>query len=295
MKTKILLTGGSGFIGKNTKEFFEDKKDYVILAPNSSELNCVDEKEVYNYLETNNIDIVFNFALYHSRIDKNKDENLVLKNNLQIYYNFAKYNDLYKKMFYLGSGAEYNKSYPIRDIKEEELIDKTIPTDQYGLMKYIINQDIEHSSNIYNLRLFGLYGKYEDYKTRFISNNICRALLNNNLSIRKDVYFSYLYIADFLNILFRMLNIELKYHSYNLTPIEKIDLLALAHIIRKKINTHLDIVVKDQGLDNEYTGNNERIVKEIGDIEFKSFDSCIDELIEYYKTIIDKISIEDLI
>ena len=295
MQTRILLTGGSGFIGKNVIEFFNDKKEYVVIAPSSFELNCISEKEVCNYLRNNHIDIVLNFALYHTRIDKNKDESLILQNNLHIYYNFAKHNNLYKKMIYLGSGAEYNKYYPIIDIKETDLIDREIPTDNYGMMKYIINQDIEKSSNIYNLILFGLYGKYEDYKTRFISSNICRALLNHDLSIRKNTYFSYLYISDFLNILLQMINKDLKFHSYNIVPTEKIDLLTLANIIRKRININLDIVIKNNELDNEYTGNNDRILSELVDINYTSFDIGIGELIDYYKSIIDKISIESII
>ena len=86
----ILLTGGSGFIGKNVIEYFKDKNDYKITSPTSSELNCLDYRCVKSYLTNNYFDIVLNFAVYHNRLDTTKDANLILKNNLLIYYNFAK-------------------------------------------------------------------------------------------------------------------------------------------------------------------------------------------------------------
>ena len=57
----------------------------------------------------------------------------------------------------------------------ESYFGRHIPTDIYGFSKYVIAKDIESvRRNIYNLRVFGIFGKYEDYKRRVISNNICQ-------------------------------------------------------------------------------------------------------------------------
>lgn len=58
----ILLTGGSGFIGRNILESFLSDK-YHILAPSSRELNLPDEKSVDAYFESHQIDIVVHSAV----------------------------------------------------------------------------------------------------------------------------------------------------------------------------------------------------------------------------------------
>ena len=47
-----------------------------------------------------------------------------------------------------------------------------------------------------NLRLFGVYGEFEDYSRRFISNNICRVLSGLPISMNRDMKFDYIYMND---------------------------------------------------------------------------------------------------
>ena len=147
LKVKILLTGGSGFVGRNVKEYFADK-GYDVYAPSSTELNCLDESNIRKHLLSNYYDVILHFAVYGDGIDKTKDGTKALEYNLRIFENFAKCTDLYGRMIYTGSGAEYDKRYPIQMVKETDMDNCTIPVDQYGLMKYIINQRIEKSDNI---------------------------------------------------------------------------------------------------------------------------------------------------
>lgn len=65
-------------------------------------------------------------------------------------------------MIYFGSGAEFDKTSAIIDIKEEAF-GRSIPKDQYGLGKYIMNLNTRTSNNIYNLRLFGTINPLERY------------------------------------------------------------------------------------------------------------------------------------
>ena len=50
--------------------------------------------------------------------------------------------------------------------------------------------------NVFNFRLFGVFGKYEDYKRRLISNNIFQYLTKKSLSYNKDISFDYLDVKD---------------------------------------------------------------------------------------------------
>lgn len=200
MRKRILITGASGFVGRNVKEYLEQTEKYEIYAPTSSELNCLDEQAVVSCLKQYNFDYVLHFAVYGDAIDKKKDGSKALEYNLRIYLNFARNAHLFGRMYYTGSGAEYDKRYPICSVTEEE-IGKTLPTDAYGLLKYTVGQMIEQSENIYNFRLFGIYGKYEDYPTKFISNVCCKAIKNVGLSMRQNVYFDYLWVEDFCRMI----------------------------------------------------------------------------------------------
>lgn len=291
---KILLTGGTGFVGRNVKEYFEGK--YDIYAPASRELNCIDEQAVYKHLSENHYDLVLHFAVYGDGIDKSKDGTKSLEYNLRIFSNFAKNSNLFGKMIYTGSGAEYDKRYPIQMVKENDLQKHSIPVDQYGLMKYMINQIIEQSSNIYNLRLFGIFGKYEYWKTKYISNLCCKSIKGIPLSLRKNCYFDYLWIDDFCRMLDSFIRLESpKYHVYNAVRGERIDLLSLAKLVNEIGVEEQKIIVCQEGYANEYTANNDRIMQELPDFEFTDIKSSIIELYEWYNQHQDEIDNYSLI
>ena len=59
---KILITGGSGFIGKNLSEFLS--QEYQVVSPASKVLNLCNQLQVEEYLKKNKIDIVIHAANY---------------------------------------------------------------------------------------------------------------------------------------------------------------------------------------------------------------------------------------
>ena len=292
---KILLTGGSGFIGRNVKEYFT-QKGYDIYAPASAELDCLNEEKVKAHLQANYYDIVLHFAVYSDAFDHSKDGTKVLEYNLRIFNNFAKFSNLYGRMIYTGSGAEYDKRYPIEMVTEDELKNHTVPIDQYGLMKYTASQIIEASVNIYNLRLFGIFGKYEYWKTKYISNLCCKSLMGLPLSMRKNCYFDYLWIDDFCHMLESFINLEKpKYHIYNAVRGERIDLLSLAHIVNEIADDKRGIFVCQEGYANEYTASNQRIMEELPDMRYTDMKTAVSQLYAWYKEHLDKIDIYSLI
>lgn len=280
---KILLAGGSGFVGRNVKEYLEDR-EYDVYAPTSMELNCLDEDRVKEHLQRHYYDVILHFAVYGDALDHSKDGTKVLEYNLRIFHNFAKHSNLFGKMIYTGSGAEYDKRYPIQMVTETQLGMRTMPVDQYGLMKYLVNQSIESSDNIYNLRLFGIFGKYEDWKTKYISNLCCKSIKGLPLSLRQNCYFDYLYIDDFCRLLekFMVLN-HPRYHVYNAVRGEKIDLLSLAHVVNEVADEKQEIFVCRKGYANEYTACNGRIMQEIPDIIYTDINESVHRLYRWYK------------
>lgn len=260
MKT-ILLTGGSGFIGKNILESYLTGK-YLINAPSSTELNVADEKSVAQYFASHHVDIVLHAAVKPTHRNA-KDFNKLFFTNTRMFFNLERYASQYEKMLVIGSGAIYdNRNYRPK-VKEEDW-KNNIPIDEHGFCKYVCEKVIEHSHNIYDLRVFGIFGKYEDYAIRFISNAICKVLFGLPISIKQNRKFDYLYVNDFMPILDWFVQNEPKYKAYNITPDSSISLYDLAVIVREVAGKPLHpIVVSQEGMGLEYSGDNSRLKSEL--------------------------------
>ncbi|MDD4938203.1 MAG: NAD(P)-dependent oxidoreductase [Candidatus Shapirobacteria bacterium] len=282
-KLNILLTGGSGFIGKNILE--QRKEKYNIIAPSHDSLDLLDTETVDNFFEENKIDIVIHCAnIGGLRSDLNVDN--MFKDNLKMFFNIIKNKDKVKKIISLGSGAEYDKSSDIKEVRESKF-DLKIPKDNYGFYKYICSKYIENSSNIYCLRLFGIFGKYEDYRVKFISNIICKYIYKQPLNMIQDAYFDYLYIDDFVKILDFFINTNPKFNIYNIGTGKRISLLSIAKKINNLDKYSLKINVQKKGLNKEYTCNNKRLVAEFNNINFTKIEDSLVYLYNYYKQSID--------
>ena len=274
---KLLVTGGSGFIGRNVLEYLKNQNlAYEIHAPSSMELDCLDETQVTEYLKRHRFDEVLHFAVYSDRPDNQKEQAKLLEYNLRIFFNFAKNADLFGKMYYAGSGAEYDKRSDISNVTEAEF-GNAVPVDPYGLMKYTIGRAIEQSTNIYNFRLFGIFGKYEYYPAKFISNICCKAIKGLPLSIRQDLYFDYLWVEDFSRMVEYFLFHEPKHHTYNLTSGSPCRYVL---DISKK---DLPVYICREGLGKEYTASNQRFLKECPQFQFTPLKDAVKRLYHWYE------------
>lgn len=278
-KKTIFITGAGGFIGRNLMEQFNEK--YTLLTPNHKELDLLDEKAVDNFFNKNKIDVVINCAVIGgSRKEEHVDS--ALSGNLRIFFNLLRNKEKYKKMIHLGSGAEYDKTKPIVKVKETDL-GKTIPKDEYGFFKYICSKYIEKEKNIVCLRIFGLFGKFEDYRYRFISNAIVNNIKGLPITINQNVFFDYTYINDFVKVVDYFINHKVKHKFYNIGTGKKIDLLTIANKINKIADKKSNIIIKNKGLNNEYTCDNTRLKNELKKFEFADFDKSLKELYDWYK------------
>jgi UDP-glucose 4-epimerase len=279
---KILIIGASGFIGKNIYEYLNSEKDrYDVYIPSSSELDATDEVAVNGFLKQNYFDVIIHAAVHNPVVKKEKDSTKMLECSLRMFYNFEKNQHLYGKMLYLGSGGEFDKRYNVSNITEEEL-GRSIPKDDYGFAKYIIAKSIKESKNIINLRLFGIYGKYEYWPLKFISISCCKAIKGIPISIRQNVYFDFLFIEDFCKIIEWFILNKPKYKDYNVSTGDKIDLYTLAQKVVKISEKKLPIYICRDGLDKEYSSNNQRLIKEIGNFKFTDVDVAIKKLYAWY-------------
>lgn len=278
MKT-ILLTGGSGFIGRNIRESYLSY-NYNIIAPSSKELNLADENSVDKFFKNNKIDVVIHAAVKPGHRNA-KDTSNLFYTNTRMFFNLERHKNEYEKMIVLGSGAIYDMRNYRPKMKEEEW-DTYIPSDEHGYCKYVCEKVIEKSHNIYDLRIFGIFGKYEDYAIRFISNVICKTLFDLPITIKQNRKFDYLFIDDLMPVLDWFINNKPQYHSYNITPDKSISLYELAEKTRLLSNKNLPIVIAQEGMGLEYSGDNSRIKEEFQDFKTTPIEDSIKNLIEWY-------------
>ncbi|MEI6378634.1 MAG: NAD-dependent epimerase/dehydratase family protein [Candidatus Falkowbacteria bacterium] len=278
---RTLLTGGSGFIGRNIVEQLGHKHELIV--PTRLDLDLADAEAVLNFIKEANVDLV----IHSANIGGNRKQlglQGVTQGNLRIFYNIIRAKKYYSRLVVLGSGAEYDKSSVITMVKESDF-EKSVPKDEYGFSKYAMAKYAENVDYITHLRIFGVYGKYEDYQTRFISNSICKALLGLPVTIKQDVYFDYLFINDFVRIIDRIIsdNDLLSNKFYNLGTGRPVSLMSLANIIIRELDNSSFIKIASEGLGKEYSANTDLLMSELKDFEFTSHETAIKELIEYYK------------
>jgi len=237
MTKRILITGGSGFIGRSLYEHFSNlffsPLEKNIISAGRQELDLLNSEMVYDYLKQNKFDVVIHSAGHDAapRFSK-KNPKLVLENNLEMFFNIAKASKHFGKMIYFGSGAEAGRENWIPKMTEE-YIENKIPNDQYGLSKHLMNVYTSESENIYNLRLFGVFGKFDDWRYRFISNICCKAALDLPLTINKNARFDYLDVADLATATEMLINSDPEEKSFNVCSGNVYDYQTLAEKVRE--------------------------------------------------------------
>ncbi|MFW9948725.1 MAG: NAD-dependent epimerase/dehydratase family protein, partial [Candidatus Thorarchaeota archaeon] len=163
---RILITGGKGFIANSLSKLLS----YDNISLGKEELNLLNREEIIAALHTYKPDIIVHSATYDAapQFSTNSKEK-VLEFNLRMFYNLASLDYLYDRLIYFGSGSEYGRDFWYPKMKEDD-IGKNIPSDSYGFSKYIMNAHAINNLKIINLRLFTVYGEFDDWRYRLVSN-----------------------------------------------------------------------------------------------------------------------------
>ena len=277
---KILITGGNGFIARNL--FEQLNNEYTVISLNRKELNLLDSLTVFEYVKRSQFDVIIHTAMYdaapkHSQ----KDPSKVLECNLNMFFNIVRCKDYFGKMIYFGSGAEFGREHWAPKMSED-YFDKYVPADQYGFSKYIMTKYTQLTSNIYNLRLFAVFGKYEDWRVRFISNACWNAVLNQPITINQNRSFDFMRIDDLTKIVQWFINNRPQKNVYNVCTGKVNDFKTIAEKIINISGKDLNIAVKCEGLGREYSGDNSLLMNEIKKFEFSSIDESIRALYNWY-------------
>lgn len=292
MMKRIVLTGGTGFIGRNLLESSLREK-YEILAPSRQEMDLCDEQSVASFLSRNPCDVLIHSAIKPANRAAH-DLSRIMAENSRMFFNLIQNFDRIGKIIHLGSGSGYDMRNYQPKLREEQF-GESIPVDELGLYKYLVGKFAEYNDRIVDLRIFGIYGKYEDYSIRFISNMICKALFNLPLTMNQDRYFDYIFVEDLPKILQYFIETKAHFSSYNITPDASILLSDIAQLVLDKTGKALPIVISKEGLGVEYSGNNSRLKNEIASFSLTSLEEGISNLIAYYRVNLNTIDIKRLL
>lgn len=274
---KILMLGSSGFIGRNMFEYFTAQKEkYDVHAPSHKELDVLAQHEVEKYLNEYSFDAIINC------LDVTDNFNNYMKQRLQMFSNLYKYRSLYGKMVYFGSGAEYDRFRPLTNVSETDF-GKIVPSDDYGLCLYYMSLLSEQSSNIYNFRLFGIFGKYELWNKRFISNAICKKIFGYPITIRENRIMDYLDIEDLCKITEWAIEKQPIYRIYNAVSGMARDLKTIAEMINGVKGSPVPVFLAKESIAPTYSASNLRLKTEMG-LECKDLSKSIKDLYNWYET-----------
>jgi len=288
----ILLTGASGFVGKNLVEFFKND-EYEVLAPDIGVLDLRDQAAVANFLADNQIDTIVHCATT-LRIATDYPES-VCEDNLRMFFNLLRAKKTGTKLINFGSGSEYSRAF-WHEKMDESFFGQHIPADSHSFSKYLISKYIEdsHDPNLLTLRIFGIYGKYEDHRYKFISNAICKNLLQMPIVINQNVCYDYLYINDFYKIVKYFIDHDVPRRAYNATPTTPIDLVSIAETINRISPYQSEIQVLNEGIGVHYSGSNRHLLNTMKGIKLSSHEEAIQDLFAYYQSNQDLIDREAL-
>jgi len=295
---RVLITGGSGFIGRNLAERLASK--YEVAAPSSAELDLLDEQKVREYLGAHHFDVIVHAATTRSnrRLAAPAD---MLDRNCRMFFNLVRNQELFGKMIHFGSGAEYGPRALLPSRVKEDYLDIHVPTDAYGFSKYICakyvevrGQRLEVRGDIVELRLFAVFGPYEDYTVRFISNACCRVLKGLPIVLRQDAMFDYLYVKDLAEITRWFIENEARHSAYNACSGKPVALAELARMVAKVSGRNPEVRVATGGMGAEYSGDNGRLVEEMGENRCGDLRGPIAELYAWYEARIGALDAKEL-
>ena len=191
---KILITGGSGFIGRSLIKAL--KEEYDVFAPSSKELDITNSYDVKKYLQNKYFDWVIHCAIDGGkRTIKDKED--VAYNNIKMFFNLMNSKDRFGKLINFASGAEFDRTSAINSNTND--LKNSYPTDPYGMSKNVISRIIQSCRNCYNFRVYGVFGEDED-DTRFIKSNIKKYKNTEDLEIHQQKAFDFFYIEDLITI-----------------------------------------------------------------------------------------------
>ncbi len=253
---KILVTGGSGFIGKAFLKKY--RKTFDIVAPTHSQMDLTDARAIDALFMKHKFDAVLHLAGSAEGRESSSIEvdNLIMFKNIQ----YMSIVHGVKKLIIVGEGAETDRSRPIVDFTED-MIGDAIPTDGYGLGRYLINILAAKDKITTSLRIFDVYGAGgKGHISKIIAAG---ARGKKQIVIDRDRTVSGIYIDDAVKVIANFIKGDYPQGDYNLVSGDKMSYVDIAKAVKRAVRRaggDIEITVKSPDCANEYTAKNDKLL-----------------------------------
>ena len=299
---RVLLTGATGFLGSHLLKALVSKGyEVVVLKRSTSDMwrlkgfentfksYDIDQVPLHKAFEDQPIDTIIHTAWGGVASSERDNWEIQMKNfyfskeliDLSIEFNI-------KKLICLGSQAEYG----YYNEKVNEIFLPT-PIGAYASVKlltlyYLSNVAQRNSISWYWIRVFSIIGEYEN-NSWLLSQVIKNLLVDNNIELTKgEQYYDYMYVADFVTAIEKIVNTNEEYSGiYNLCtgkPIRIKDLLYLVADALKKDRQLLRFgAIPYRPNQNMFmVGNPEKFEQTFGKNKLHPLSITIDKIIKSY-------------
>lgn len=203
MKEKILITGGSGFIGSSVREVLKSLECEVLTIGRSKNENFVcglNEPRLENVLKEILPNVVCHFAsgsnITRAENEKEAEFNDAVVATENLLNCLARLKSKPEKIIYLSSQVVYGlpKDLPIKESHPTE------PITVYGRNKLNVEKNIIKSKfNYLIFRASSVFGKKQDYSKSGVIAKFINKLQNNQSPIvfnSFDLFFDFIYVND---------------------------------------------------------------------------------------------------
>jgi len=212
MKKTILITGSSGFIGKNLIK--KIPKYSTTIEKNGEKIDLRDKEKVLKLKRVNTVIHLAGKTPYSKKLSNNE----IFEHNILGTLNILEYciSKKVEKLIFVSSYIYGNsKNNPIN---EKHIVQ---PHNTYTKSKYLAEELCKDYAKKFGIKLiilrpFNLFGNLQ--KKGFLISNIIEAIKNNSsISItNKNNKRDYLLIDDFIDVILKMIDFDCKLEIFNI-------------------------------------------------------------------------------
>lgn len=258
---KILITGGTGFVGSNfVYKFLELGDDVHLIVRSESNfwriepiksrvslhfVDLTDEQSINKFIGDLRPEIILHFATYGAYPGRQTDVKTTILTNALGTINLvnACAQVDFKCFINTGSSSEYGeKDHPI---SEKDLLE---PNNLYGVSKatgtlYCQSLAKKIGLPIITMRLFSPYGYFEE-SGRLMPNIIKAGLNNENFNAPSpSLVRDFIFIEDVVDAYLKAINAidNIKGRIFNIASGEQHSIAEIAHIVEKILNRKIKI------------------------------------------------------